>query len=110
MVFANGNEAIDAPILPILLPVVIFVFFVTFWRSSGQTLGMQTWRIKIINEDGGRISVKQGLIRFASAALSWLCLGMGYWWMLWDKDKLTWHDRLSKSRIVILPKPKKRSS
>ena len=104
MVFANGNEAIKLPILPILLPLVIFVFYIKFWRSSGQTLGMQTWRIKIVNHEGGAISIKQGLIRFAAAALSWLCLGFGYWWMLWDSEKLTWHDRLSKSRIIILSK------
>lgn len=38
------------------------------------------------------------------AIASWLCLGLGFLWMLWDKDKRTWHDRYSESQVVRLPK------
>ncbi|RCI69267.1 RDD family protein, partial [Pseudomonas aeruginosa] len=30
--------------------------------------------------------------------------GLGFLWMLWDKDKRTWHDRYSESQVVRLPK------
>lgn len=109
LVFANGNQVIRLPILPILLPLVTFIFFVQFWRTNGQTLGMQTWRIKIIDQQGGKVSFKQCLMRFAGAALSWFCLGLGYWWILWDKEERAWHDRLSGTRIVFLPKPARTS-
>jgi len=36
--------------------------------------------------------------------LSWLPAGLGYLWQLWDPEKLTWHDRISKTRIVYYPK------
>jgi uncharacterized RDD family membrane protein YckC len=45
----------------------------------------------------------QALLRFFSAAASLLCLGAGFWWMLFDKKKLTWHDRYSDSCVVQLP-------
>jgi len=44
------------------------------------------------------------LIRVAGAYLSALALGLGYLWILLDPDRLSWHDRLSSTRLVILSK------
>jgi uncharacterized RDD family membrane protein YckC len=44
-----------------------FLFFGFFWTHSGQTLGMQAWRIRVLRNDGGSISWKQAAIRFACA-------------------------------------------
>jgi uncharacterized RDD family membrane protein YckC len=43
-------------------------------------------------------------LRFFAAILSWLPAGLGFWWQLWDKDKLAWHDRLSGTRLRHYPK------
>ncbi|RFQ09500.1 RDD family protein, partial [Pseudomonas sp. ATCC 13867] len=32
------------------------------------------------------------------------CLGLGFLWMLWDKNKRTWHDRYSESVVIQIPK------
>jgi hypothetical protein len=37
-----------------------------------------------------------------------VALGAGFLWSLLDREKLTWHDRLSGSRLVVLKKPEKR--
>jgi len=29
--------------------------------------------------------------------------GLGWWWMLVDRERLAWHDRLSGTRIVLVP-------
>lgn len=81
-----------------------FAFFAKFWMHSGQTLGMQVWRIRVQNNDGSSINLWQALLRFITALASWLCLGLGFWWALWDKQKRTWHDQYSESVIVSLPK------
>ena len=87
--------------------LVIFCFFVGYWSYRGRTLGMQSWGLQLEISEGGRIpSLSQNTIRFFAAILSWLPLGLGFLWQLWDKDKLTWHDRLSGTRIVHYPKPK----
>ncbi|MCM2320415.1 Uncharacterized membrane protein YckC, RDD family [Pseudomonas linyingensis] len=96
------------PILASLLLVGVFAFFAKFWTHNGQTLGMQVWGIRIQNRDGSAIDLWQALLRFFIAIGSWLCCGLGYLWMLWDKDKLTWHDRYSESVVVQLPKKPKR--
>jgi uncharacterized RDD family membrane protein YckC len=36
--------------------------------------------------------------------LSWLPLGLGYFWILFDREGRAWHDRLSRTRVVLLPK------
>lgn len=100
----SGQRALGGPLLQLSLLVVVFLFFGWFWTRSGQTLGMQAWRIRLDSDEGGRISWPQALVRFAGAAVSAACLGAGYWWMLVDRERLTWHDRWSRSRVVRMPR------
>lgn len=99
----SGGLDID-PILSTLLLFTLFAFFAKFWTHNGQTLGMQVWGVRIENADGTAIDLWQALLRFLIAIMSWLALGLGYWWMLWDKQNRTWQDIYSESRVVQLPK------
>ncbi len=92
------------PLLSTVLVMVLFGFFAKFWTHNGQTLGMQVWGLRIQNADGSAISLWQALLRFVVSVGSWLCGGLGYLWLLWDKEKRTWHDIYSESRVVQLPK------
>ncbi len=83
------------------LCAVIFSFFGWFWVHGGQTPGMRAWRIRLIREDGGRIRWRDALIRFLSAIAAWLPCGLGFIWLLFDRDKLTWYDRLSRTRLML---------
>jgi uncharacterized RDD family membrane protein YckC len=65
---------------------------------------MQSWRLQLESMDGQRPTLAVSTIRFFAAILSWLPLGLGFLWQLWDKDRLTWHDRISKTHIVYYPK------
>ncbi len=78
-----------------------YLFFAWFWTHSGQTLGMQAWKIRVQNPDGSAISYKQSLIRCVIAPFSFLLLGMGYFYMFFNPEKLTLHDRLSNSIVVF---------
>nr|MBF0683413.1 RDD family protein [Pseudomonas sp.] len=98
-----GRLDID-PVLATLLLFSLFGFFAKFWTHTGQTLGMQVWGVRIQNADGSAIDLWQALLRFLVAMVSWLSLGLGYWWMLWDKQGRTWHDTYSESQVVRLPK------
>jgi uncharacterized RDD family membrane protein YckC len=94
----------------IYLLSICFLFYGGFWVRGGQTLGMRTWRIKLVRNDGGPITWTIALKRFASALLSLLCLGLGFLWVLYDRDKLAWHDRWSGTRLILLPKTQKNIS
>ena len=103
-VIINGGEAIHSPLLSAALFGATFSFFAKFWTMSGQTLGMQTWRIRVQTYDNKTISLAQALLRFLIAICSLCCFGLGYLWMLISTDKSTWHDKLSRSRVVLLPR------
>jgi len=101
----SDSGALDGdPLLSSLLLLILFGFFAKFWTHNGQTLGMQVWGIRVQNQDGSAISLSQALLRFIAAIASWLCLGLGFFWMLWDKKQHTWHDHYSGSILVRLPK------
>lgn len=107
MTLSQSGGLDNDPILGSLMLLSLFAFFGKFWTHNGQTLGMQVWRVRVQNRDGSAIDLWQALLRFFIAMGSWLFCGLGYLWMLWDKDKLTWHDRYSESVVVQLPKRKK---
>lgn len=88
----------------LFMVLILFGFFVIFWTGYGRTLGMQSWRLRIENDAGLRPTYFQSGLRFFAAILSWLPLGLGFLWQLWDAENLTWHDRLSGTRLRYYPK------
>ncbi len=91
----------------IINTLVILSFFTYFWSKLGQTLGMQTWRLRIDTQDNERISKQQSIIRCFASLFSLTCFGLGYLWALIDKDKQTWHDKISNTQTVLLEKRNK---
>jgi len=80
-----------------------WAFYGWFWTHSGQTLGMQAWRIRVVSKQGQPITVAQSVVRFGAAMVSWLLLGIGYWMMLFNSEKETLHDKVSNTRLVSVP-------
>lgn len=79
-----------------------FLFYGWFWTHGGQTLGMRAWRLKALTADGQVLSWRDAIIRVAAAHVSFFALGLGYLWVLIDGEKLTWHDRWTNTRLVML--------
>ncbi len=100
----TGGEAIPAnnPLVSTYLLFISFFFYGWFWRHGGQTLGMRAWRLQLHNLRPGPVTWLQVLLRFMVALPAGLLLGLGYLWMLIDKQRLTWHDRYSETCIVQL--------
>lgn len=89
--------------------VVIYAFFVGYWTRTGSTLGMQSWGLRVESRDGNAPTLAAASLRFFAAILSWLVLGLGFLWQLWDADELTWHDRISGTRLRYYPKKSRQS-
>ena len=105
----RGGEPVETSenvLYRVVLLVVLYVFFVGFWSRSGRTLGMQSWGLQLETVDGHIPSVAAASLRFFAALVSLLPLGLGFLWQLWDPEKLTWHDRVSKTRLVYYPRNK----
>ena len=68
----------------------------------GQSLGKMALGIRVYDfREGGSIGYGRGFIRWlVKDTLSVIPLGLGYWWMIWDKEKQTWQDKLAGSVVV----------
>jgi uncharacterized RDD family membrane protein YckC len=109
----TGGEAITADrfgaleyVYRGLLLLILIVFFGGFWTRRGQTLGMTAWRLKVERNDGSSLTWGDVLKRLGGATVSLLALGLGYFWIWIDRDRLAWHDRWSGTRVIVLPKKK----
>jgi len=104
MLVTRGALDYHNPLFRSWLFLCCFAFYAGFWLHGGQTLGMRAWRLRVQRRDGQPITIWQALLRFLSAIPAWGLLGLGYLWMLVDKDRMALHDRFSESVIVRLPK------
>lgn len=87
---------------------VMFAYFSTFWLRSGQTLAMKTWRIRLVQQQGGGLHFRQALLRFVFALLGLSLAGIGYWWAFVDRDKQFLHDRLAGTRLIRVPRKREK--
>jgi uncharacterized RDD family membrane protein YckC len=87
------------PLFQGYLLTVAFIFFGWFWVHGGQTVGMRAWGLRLTSNAGGGVSWKQAGLRFGAALLSWLPAGLGFLWVLIDREGRAWHDRLSGTRL-----------
>lgn len=84
---------------------VLMFFFVYFWQKFGQTLGMKTWHIQLVDAKTNQlITYPQALKRSLFASLSLLLLGVGYWYMLLHPQRRLLHDLASDSKLILLKK------
>ena len=51
------------------LYTVLGIYFVWYWTKSGQTLAMQTWRIRMIDQRGYNLKRRQALWRYFYGSL-----------------------------------------
>ncbi len=82
------------------LTVAIYAYSIVFIGWKGQTLGKQFLSIKVVTATGGQVSWVQAIVREVFKIVSSYALLLGYLWMLWDKDKQTWHDKVSKTYVI----------
>ena len=110
----TGGEAVTWDRDPLLavpywaaLLAAIVVYFGLPWTQRGQTLGMASWRLRVQRDDGFLLTWPDVVVRLGASVVSWLPAGLGWAWALFDRERRTWHDSLSHSRVVVLPKGSK---
>ncbi len=68
---------------------------------KGQTVGKMALGIRVVDiARGGSIGHGRAFVRYLGRIVSSLPLLLGYLWMLWDKEKQTWHDKFASSVVV----------
>ena len=91
------------PAIGSVLQIVLGLAYYAYLEGSpsGQTLGKRAMNIRVIDiNTGGAIGPTRALIRYIGRIVSTLPCLLGYFWMLWDSEKQTWHDKFAASVVV----------
>ncbi len=92
----SGNIAYN-----LFLLIICYLYFCWQWTNGGQTLGMRSWNIYVVNSSNNYPDWQQASIRFICSLLSTFLVGLGFLWSIVDRNKLALHDHLSKTRLVV---------
>jgi uncharacterized RDD family membrane protein YckC len=73
-----------------------------YWIGSrgGSPLRVRFGVLVLDQNDGSFIGTKRAVYRGLMGYVSQLALLLGYFWMIWDPNKQTWHDKVAKSVVV----------
>lgn len=99
---ASGN-----PLFFLWNLAIIHAYFIGFWLTKRQTVGMRAWRLHIEPTNGRPLGWQHGLLRFWAALPAWGLLLAGVLARYLDSERRTWADRASWTTLVYTPrKPK----
>lgn len=77
-------------------------YYIYFIGKEGQTLGKKALGIKVVKKDSQQAPgyMSAFLREVVGKIVSSLVFGLGFLWMLWDKDKQTWHDKIAGTIVI----------
>lgn len=104
----DGNLSDRAPYVAVAiflsyLFAFIPLYHVLMWTWWGQTVGKMAVHIKVLDENGDRISLRRAAVRLLGYAASVLPLFTGLIMALFDRRRRTLHDRLAGTVVIELP-------
>jgi uncharacterized RDD family membrane protein YckC len=83
----------------ILVELAYFTYFHA--TSAGQSIGNKILGIRVLDADsGGSLPYVRAFARALMSNLSALPCFLGFFWMLWEPRKRTWHDMVANSLVV----------
>ena len=69
--------------------------------ASGQTVGKRVMDIRVVDfASGGAIGPGRAAVRYLMRIVSGFVCLLGYLWMLWDRERQTWHDKVANTVVV----------
>lgn len=83
---------------------LMLVYHIAFWAWKGTTLGGIVCNLKVTRTDGLELRFQDALVRGLSAIFSIAAVGIGFFWMLQDPERQTWHDKIAGTLVVKVPR------
>ena len=103
---SSSSPAAGAAFSGILLLVDLFVlvvvvgYFTYFW-STGSTLGMKVFKLRVVDANTGQpIGIGRALLRYIGWIIAGIPCYIGLIWAAFDARKQGWHDKIA-STVVI---------
>ncbi len=94
-----GRLAFFGSVTSFIIAIGYFVYLEG--SPSGQTVGKRAMSIRVVHmTTGASIEYSGAIIRYLGRIVSSIACLIGYFWMLWDPEKQTWHDKFASSVVV----------
>ena len=77
-----------------------WLYFAMFWIYGGKTLGMSSWKLRIVSQDGNQITIIQTIIRFLTNIFTVSLAGFPLFLRRISKNNRSLSDFLSKTSIT----------
>lgn len=84
--------------------LVALAYFAGMWAWKGTTIGGIVLNLKVVRLDDKPVTFAVALVRGLASAFSVIVLFLGFFWMIWDRDKQTWHDKIAGTVVVRHPR------
>ena len=82
-----------------LLPALLII---GFWVRFSATPGKWLLDCEIVNAKNGEpLTPRQALLRYIGYFVATLPFGLGILWIIWDKHKQGWHDKIAGTVVII---------
>ena len=86
----------------VLLYLIVFSYYAFSWQRGGQTIGMKSWKLKLISNNEVPPTLLRYFLRYVGGQLSCAIALLGYIMIWLGPRHLMLHDLLSQTRMISL--------
>ena len=80
--------------------IITIVYYTYFHGATGQTPGKMVCKLRVVNIKGEPIGYPRAFLRWIGYIISSFVLCLGFLWVVWDKNKQGWHDKIARSYVI----------
>jgi uncharacterized RDD family membrane protein YckC len=88
-------------IIAALFIFILLIFIRAKWEGEGGTPLRRKYGAVIVDKHTSLpIGTSRGFVRLLCRIPSGLVFYLGYFWMIWDQDSETWHDKMANTKVL----------
>jgi uncharacterized RDD family membrane protein YckC/cytoskeletal protein CcmA (bactofilin family) len=87
-----------------LILAMLAAYGAVLWKMKGATIGGIIFGIKVVRLDSQPVDWVTAIVRALGCFLSLFAIGIGFFWIAFDREKQAWHDKIAGTVVVRLPR------
>lgn len=80
--------------------VGLTIYGAIMWKVRGATVGDIVLDVQVLRQDGRPMDWGTAIVRALGCLLSFVAAGLGFLWIVFDREKLAWHDKIAGTIVV----------
>lgn len=80
------------------------IYGAVLWKLKGSTVGGIIFGLKVVRVDGRPMDWVTAAVRALACFFSLIVIGLGFFWIAFDREKQGWHDKIAGTVVVRMPK------